>query len=194
VPLALGLSIFIPALCYLVAREYGLWTAIPLTLLALIAVVPVSGWKVCFDLSSFPLIGILARLLKGRLSLESFLFFLGALLFFITLLEEQVIGLPEEVKQLPWFTGLRWGVYFFSSFTLGAVSTGVISLLSREDFGFKGLKFGFWVIPVFLVSGFLTVLNFLPEVKQPAANVLIATFSFFTVQGFAVFVFFLERS
>jgi len=193
VPLALGFSIFIPALCYLVAREYGIAIAVFLAVFALAVVVPVSGWKVCFDVSSFPFVGILARLLKGKLSLENFLLILGILLFFITLLEEQIVGLPEEVNQLPWFTNLRWGIYFFSSFILGAVSTGVISLLSREDFGFKNLRFGFWVIPVFLVSGFLSVLNLLPEAKQPAANVLIATFSFFTVQGFAVFASFLER-
>lgn len=193
VPLALGFSIFIPALCYVIARDYGIALAVLLSIVALAVSVPVSGWKVCFDLSSFPLIGILARLFKGKLSLENFLLILGAFLFFITLAEEKVMGLPEEVKQLPWFTDLRWGIYFFSSFILGAISTGVVSILSREDFGFKRLKFGFWVVPIFLISGFLTVLDLFPEVKQPATNVLIATFSLFTVQGFAVLSSFAER-
>ncbi|WP_165863704.1 hypothetical protein [Phorcysia thermohydrogeniphila] len=193
VPLALGFSIFIPALCYVVAREYGIAAAAILSIAALGVAVPVSGWKVCFDLSSFPLIGILARFLKGKLSLENFLLILGALLFSVTLLEEQILGLPEEVRQLAGFMNLRWGIYFFSSFILAAISTGVISLLSREDFGFKRLKFGFWVVPIFLVSGFLAVLDLFPEVKQPAANVLIATFSIFTVQGFAVLSSFVER-
>jgi hypothetical protein len=193
VPLALGLSIFIPALCYGVSKEYGIVVTTVLSVVALGVVVLISGWDVCFDLSSFPLIGLLARLLKGKISLENFLLILGALLFCITLAEERIVGLPVEVKQHLGFMNLRWGIYFFSSFVLGAISTGVISLVSREDFGFKRLRFGFWIVPIFLISGFLAVLNFFPEIKQPATNVLIATFSIFAVQGFAVLSSFAER-
>ncbi len=192
-PLALGLSLFIPALCYVVTREFGILTALFLSVISIGIISLSEGWKTSLDVSVFSLLGISARILKGKLKTENIIFILSLISFGITFFEDLFIGLPAEVKQIPWFIQLRWGFYFLSSVVISAISVGIITLVSKEDFGFKRLKFDFWLVPIFLISGFLSIIKLTPEIQIASANVLVGISGLFIVQGFAIFSYYIEK-
>ncbi|RUM42899.1 MAG: hypothetical protein DSY34_01015, partial [Desulfurobacterium sp.] len=151
------------------------------------------GWKTSLDISAFSLLGISTRILKERLKTENIILVLSLISFGTTVLEDLFMGLPAEVKQIPWFTQLRWGFYFLSSVVISAISIGMIALISKEDFGFKRLKFDFWIVPIFLIAGFLSVLRWIPEIQVISANVLVGVLGLFIVQGFAIFSYYIEK-
>ena len=192
-PLALGLSLFIPALCYVVTRDFGILAALFLSVVSIGIISLSEGWKTSLDISAFSLLGISTRILKERLKTENIILVLSLISFGTTILEDLFIGLPAEVKQIPWFTQLRWGFYFLSSVVISAISVGMIALVSKEDFGFKRLKFDFWIVPIFLISGFLSILRWIPEIQVISANVLVGVLGLFIVQGFAIFSYYIEK-
>ncbi|WP_163327986.1 hypothetical protein GFV12_02400 [Desulfurobacterium thermolithotrophum] len=192
-PLALGFSLFIPAFSYLATKEIGLVRTFLLSVISVGSIVFFGNWKAIFDISAFSLIGILTKLLKGKFKLENLIIVLSLISFGVTVLEDILIGLPEEVKQISWFSQVRWGIYFLSSIVISTISVGIISLIAKEDFGFKKLQFGFWVILLFLLSGFLTILKWFPEFRPIGINIFLGVLGFFVVQGFAIFSYYVER-
>ncbi|MEO2068391.1 MAG: hypothetical protein ABGX27_02650 [Desulfurobacteriaceae bacterium] len=193
VPLALGLSLFIPALAYLVSRDLGVSLALGISFFGLGAVWFLESWKIAMEIASFPLFGILARISKGKLKTENLILVLSFISFGMTVIEDFFVGLPEEVQTLTWFLKLKWGLYFFSSVVISAISVGIISVVSKEDFEFKKLKFNFWLILVFLVFGFLTIIGWNETLRLVAGNFLIGILGIFVVQGFSIFSHVLDR-
>jgi len=193
VPLALGLSLFIPALAYLVSRDFGIVLTLGISFLGLVGICFLGSWKTALEISSFPLFGVLARALKGKFRTESLIFIFSFISFVATVFEDFLVGLPEEVQTLTWFVKLKWGLYFFSSIVISAISVGIISIVAKEDFSFKRLRFDFWVILVFLAFGFLTIIGWNDTLRLIAGNFLVGILGIFVVQGFSIFSYVLDR-
>jgi len=192
-PLALGLSLFIPALCYVVTRCSGILVALFLSVISIGIIFLSGGWKTSLDIFAFSLLGIVTKILKERLKTENIILVLSLGSFGITILEDFLVGLPAEVKQISWFIQLKWGFYFLSSVVISAIGVSMIALVSKEDFGFKRLKFNFWIVPIFLISGFLSILRWVPEIQVIGTNVLIGVSGLFIVQGFTIFSYYIEK-
>lgn len=192
-PLALGISLFIPALCYLVAKDSGVLVALLLSAISIGAISLLIGWKSVLDLSTFSFLGILVRVLKGKFKTEDIVLVLSLFSFAITLIEEFFISFPPEIERIRWIIQLRWGLYFLSSVVISAISVGIISMISKDNFKFKKIKFGFWVVPVFLIFGFFSLFKWVPEVQLIGANALVGISGLFIVQGFAVFSYYIGK-
>jgi len=193
VPLALGLSLFIPALAYLVSRDFGIPFALGISLLGLVVVWFLENGKTVAEMATLPILGILVKRLKVKLKIENLILLFSFFSFGITVVEDIFVGLPEELQALTWFVKLKWGLYFFSSVIVSAISVGIISVVSKDDLGFKKLRFDFWLIVTFLVSGFLSVVGWNDSLKLAAGNLLVGTLGIFVVQGFSIFSYTLDR-
>jgi len=190
VPLAWGISLFVPALFYLSSSRFGM----PIT-------------------ASFSfMVALVLFVVDKRTALNvAELFVAGAAFYFITdlrilvasltllmfggsVFEDVVFGLPEEVlKNLSWLVDVRWGFYFLSSSVLSALFIGTAHVVAKRNFNFKSLSFGYYPIALFILGGIFSLLNFFPEAVLVGRNLVIATFGLFINQGLAVSLVFLEK-
>jgi len=188
VALSMGLSLFIPALFVLTARE-SLAAAALATILSLGALALYSP-RAPFDVLPFQAVGALLLKLLERPTLAV----LGGALVLFTgaVLEELLVGLPEDVKSLPLFGSYRWGIYFFTALLFSEAVYGIALIFLRRGELFLRLKFGFLPVFLFLITGSLSLLA-QGAVKVVAVNLLIATLGIFTAQGVAVLLYFIGR-
>jgi len=193
VALSLGLSLFIPALFLLTARE-SLTTALITSVLSL-GVLALYSLRAPLDVAYFQALGALfyktlkrpaAAVLGGALIL-----FLGAVV------EELLFGLPQEVKELPLFGSYRWGLYFF----VGAILAEIAYALAQVVYGLKEgegknpfftLRFGFWPVALFLITGALTLVAG-GALKVVSVNLLTVSLGLFTAQGLSVIAYLVSR-
>jgi hypothetical protein len=197
VALSLGLSLFIPALFLLTARE-SLTTALITSVLSL-GVLALYSLRAPLDVAYFQALGALfyktlkrpaAAVLGGALIL-----FLGAVVE--ELLFELLFGLPQEVKELPLFGSYRWGLYFF----VGAILAEIAYALAQVVYGLKEgegknpfftLRFGFWPVALFLITGALTLVAG-GALKVVSVNLLTVSLGLFTAQGLSVIAYLVSR-
>jgi hypothetical protein len=186
--LSMGLSLFIPVLFFLFARE-SFYGALGVSLLVLV-LLSFYSLRAPLDVIPFQLIGVL--LLKLYKKPELSLILSSLLLFAFGLLEEFLFGLPPELESSPLFGDYRWGLYFVSALLFAQVIYGILVAFLKEGELFYRVRFGFIPVLLFLVSGTLTLLSE-GEVKVLSANLLAVSLSLFTAQGISVFLFILRR-
>ena len=191
VALSLGLLLFIPALFLLTARES--LTAALITSVLSVGALALYSLRAPLDVACFQVLGALfyktlkrpaAAVLGGALIL-----FLGAMV------EELLFGLPQEVKELPLFGSYRWGLYFFVGTILAEIAYALAQVVYGTGKGrnpFFTLRFGFWPVALFLITGILT-LAAESSLKVISVNLLIATLGLFTAQGLSVMAYLVSR-
>ncbi len=190
VPLAWGISLFVPALFYLSSSRLGIQLT-SLVSLVIVAVLFFIDGRSAFNIAELLVAGAFIHLFKD---LRILILSLTFLLFFGSVAEDVVFGLPEEIsKALSWMLDLRWGLYFLSSSIVSALIIGAAHVVTKRDFDFKNLNFSYFPIAIFIVGGVLSLLNFFPEAMYVGRNVVIGTFGLFINQGLAVSLVFLER-
>ena len=196
-PLAFGLSIFIPALFYVLSKEDGPGVALLITAVAL-GVLALYDYKLAADLSALPVMGLLLyfgrnRLSRNRLSTENLVLLGAALLFASAVLEEIAFGLPEPVRKVELFVKYRFGFYALSSLLLSYFMTAVAQGITGEKWKVEELRFGFWSVILFLLSGTVFLIIKEGPLHEMGINLLIASISLFTVQGISVILYAVRR-
>jgi len=125
----------------------------------------------------------------------------GALALFLgAVLEELLFGLPQEVKELPLFGNYRWGLYFFAGAVLAEIAYALAQVVcgaTKEGRGrgrklFFTLRFGFFPVVLFLVTGALTLMAG-GTLKVVSVNLLTVSLGLFTAQGLSVIAFWVSR-
>jgi hypothetical protein len=183
-PFGVGLTLFVPALTVWCLKNVGILTSLLVSLAGTIPAV-FSGREAAFDLISVILLGLLFYALKGKevnypLVAGSFL------LTLVAVLEEKLFGLPQQLMQFQNFLNYRFGLYFLSSSLFTAFSYGISGSFCGELYPFSKLKFGFWVILLFIAGALGTLLKLQPLYHLISVNVLIVSLSILMVQGIAV--------
>ena len=190
VPLAWGISIFVPAINYLVSERFGVPVSAVSTAVIVALLLPLDG-RVSLNVGELLISGFLFRFVED---LRYLIVLLSLLLFAGSVLEDVAFGVPEEVlKSFPWISDYRWGFYFLSSAVVSSLLVGAVHVVSKRNFGFRELNFGFPPVALFIAGGVLSLLKLIPAVSIFGQNAVIASFGFFTVQGFAVLMGFLDR-
>ncbi|GEM_PF-1132621 len=191
-PLAFGLSIFIPALFYVLSKEDGPGVALLITAVAL-GVLALYDYKLAADLSALPVIGLFLYFGRNRLSTENLVLLGAALLFASAVLEEIAFGLPEPVRKVELFVKYRFGFYALSSLLLSYFMTAVAQGITGEKWKVEELRFGFWSVILFLLSGTVFLIIKEGPLHEMGINLLIASISLFTVQGISVILYAVRR-
>jgi hypothetical protein len=184
----MGLSLFIPVLFLLSARE-NLWGALGVSLLVLL-LLAVYSLRAPIDVLPFQVMG--ALLLKFYKKPELFLVLGSLLLFSFGALEEFLFGIPQELEKTPLFGNYRWGLYFATALLFTQVIYGITVAFLKEGELFHRIRFGFFPVLLFLLSGTLTLVT-KGALKIVSVNLLLTSVSFFTAQGISVFLFLLKK-
>ncbi|WP_457678332.1 hypothetical protein [Thermovibrio sp.] len=186
--LSVGLSLIVPPLTLLVMRE-GLTHALVATAVSLLIL---EAFNLKAPLNVLPLQACGALFYKW-LERPSFALLAGSSALFLgALFQELLLGLPKEVEGQSLFITYRWGIYFLTSVLFSLTVYGITLLLLRKGYLFTKLKFGFWPVILFLISGFGTLL-LKGEGKVIATNLLIGILSLFVAQGISVVIHFLGK-
>jgi len=188
VALSLGLSLFIPVLFALTARES--WPLALFTSLLVLAGLALYSPRALLDVLPFQVSGALfLKLMKkpDRAVLG------GALALLLSAVAQELLfGLPPEVEKIPFFETYRWGIYCLSALLMAQVVYGITLLFLRREELFLKIKFGFWPVILFLVTGILSQ-TVGGHLKVWAANLLLVSLGLFTVQGISVLFFLLSK-
>ncbi len=185
-PFGMGLALFTPSLVLWCLKNVGRLFTILISLFGLFAAA-VFGKEGTFDLFSVISLGFLFFLFKGK-KVNYPLIAGSILLTLITVLEEKAFGLPKQLLQFQNFLNYRFGLYYLSSLLFTAFSYGISRLFCSELYPFSKLKFGFWVIPIFIISALGTLLKLKGLYHSISVNALIVSLSVLMVQGIAVLV------
>jgi len=190
-PFGLGLSLFIPAIFIYTYSQHSPLIAISSSVLATLTVFFFSR-EMFFDVFSVLLLGPIFLIFKRFGSAASVIG--GAfLLTFITIIEEEVSGLPPEVKkQLIDLASYRYTLYFFSSVVFSVFTYGICSWVVRNLPPLVRLRFGFWSVILFTLSALVTLFGS-GTVRVISVNLLIVALSFLVLQGIAVFIWLFQR-
>ena len=190
-PFGLGLSLFIPALFIYTYLNHSPILAVISSALAVITVVLFLK-EAAADLTSVLLLGPLYLLLR-RFGASACVVGGALLITAATVLEEQIFGLPPEVKaELSNLANYRFALYFFSSAVFSTFTYGIVNWLVRELPSVTELRFGFWTVILFTLSAAGTLVG-TGTVKTIAINLLIISLTLLIVQGTAVFLHFFPR-
>ncbi len=184
-PFGMGIALFIPSLVLWCLNNVG---KLPVFLASFVGlfITAVFGKEGSLDLFSVTSLGFAFFFLKGKEA--SYPLLVGSvLLTCMTILEEKVFDLPKQLLQFQNLLSYRFGLYYLSSSLFTAFSYGISRLFCGELCPFSKLKFGFWVIPVFILSALGTLLKLKGLYHLISVNVLIISLSVLAVQGIAVF-------
>ena len=185
--LSVGLSLFIPSLFAISAKEEGVVIAIFSSLAALLALALLSPRSIP-SIFSLQVAGAILLKLKERADLAVLL--TAIILFGEAIFEEFLF------EQLPLtssnFAPYRFGIYFFAATLFAELVYGIYLLLIKEGNLFLKLKFGFWPVILFLSSGVGTLI-LSGALKVAAINLVVASLALFTAQGISVSLFFFKK-
>ncbi|SMO81622.1 hypothetical protein SAMN06269117_1377 [Balnearium lithotrophicum] len=191
IPFGLGLSIFIPPVFIRVLREYSLFWSSLLTFPALLFLFFLNRESL-LDVSSVIVLGALFFLMKN-FSPSITVTTGGVFLTFVTVLEETLFGLPKEVGPLKELLSYRYGIYFFSSSLFSYLSYGISRLFCRELRPLSNLKYGFWLVILFILSALGVVLKLSGVLGEVSKNLLIVSISLISLQGLTVSLWFWSK-
>jgi len=184
---SMGLSLFIPALLVLTARESSL-TALLTSALSL-ALLALYSLRAPLDVLPFQAMG--AVFLKSFRKPELSVLTAALLLFSAAVIEEAVAGLPPEFEKT--LGQFRWGLYFATATLFGEAAYGITLLLLKKGELFFRMRFGFWPVPLFFIFGLGSLIGD-GLYRLIAVNGLVAVLSIFTAQGIAVILHLVNRT
>jgi len=188
-PAGLGLSLFIPSLTFKSLEERGVVHTLIVSASSLLILSFLSRESL-IDVSSILLLGFLFYLARNRE--VGFTVLLGALALTLTaVLEEFLFGIPKELGELRGFLDYRYGIYFMSSSLFTYVSYGFTRLFNQSLPPLVNLKFGFWVVLLFLFLGILSFVHLC--CGYLIKDLLIASLSLIMLQGLSVSLWFWLR-
>jgi len=191
--LSLGLLLFVPALFLLTAKESpaaaAVSSVISLGILALYSL------RAPLEVAYFQALG---ALFYRSLKRPAVAVLGGALILFLgAVVEELLFGLPPEVKELPLFGNYRWGLYFFVGVILAEIAYALAQVVYGAGKGegknpFFTLRFGFWSVALFLITGALTLVAG-GALRVVSVNLLTVSLGLFTAQGLSVIAYLVSR-